>query len=262
MAASVLDTYALSSLNNANSYLGLTADGGAIDTYIEYIINRASDMIEDALHNKIMARRYIKERYDGKGQENIYFKQFPVVSVNLDELAWVAGAKTVTRKDGGSFIIDGFKAGEEILIQGSDLNNGLLTIAAGGVAALVITFAAAMTIVTDAVDNNVILSHFNNLWVDDAKVNEGSYEVHSNHIHYPQGFSEGHGNVRMTYYGGNILLPDDVERLCLRLVKRIYNKNEGVKAEKLGPYSVTHADEGKIKDEIRQELSRFMNMAV
>jgi len=266
MADSVLDTYALSTLANANSYLGLTSDSGAVDTYVENIINRASDMIEDALHNKIMARLNVKERHDGLGQENIYFDQFPVVAVNLDELAWSSTGKTVTRKDGGSFIIDGFLTstggGDKILVQDSDLNSGLFTTSTGssGVSALYMRFDEA--VVDDTVDDNVILSNFRELWIGDNEIDEDDYKVHTDHIYYPIGFSKGHGNVRMTYYGGQAAIPDDVERLCLRLVKQIYDKSEGVKAEKLGPYSVTYANEGNIKDEIRNELTRFANVVV
>lgn len=255
-----INKYALTNLSNAITYLGLTA--GDEDDYIVSIINRASDVIENALHSKIMARLTIKERYDGEGQENIYFRQFPVLAVNLDGLAWSA-AKTVTRKDGGSFLVDGFAVADKVLIQNSDLNSGLLTIATDGVDALVLTFVAGDIIVDDTEDNNVILSHCRELWVNDDKIDEDDYEVHSNHIYYPAGFPKGHGNVRMTYYGGYVLIPDDVERMCLRLVKQIYEKSEGVKSEKLGPYSVTYAEiAGDMQKEIRNELATYANMVI
>lgn len=107
-----IDNYALTTLTNANTYLGLTSDGGAQDAYIESIINRASDIIESYCHRKFRARLYVKERYSGIGQEVLYFNQYPVLAVNLDNLVWDAAAKTVTRNDGGSFVVDGFVAGE------------------------------------------------------------------------------------------------------------------------------------------------------
>jgi len=256
---SELDTYALSTLAHALYYLGLTTDGGTVDNHIERIINRASDIIENALHNKIMARLNVKERHDGKGQEIIYFKQFPVLAVNLDELVWTADKK-VTRADGGSFIIDGFAVADKVLIQNSDNNSGLLTIATDGLVALVLTFDEA--IVADTKDDNVILSHFRELWISDSKINEDDYKIYKDHIYYRGGFPEGHGNIRMTYYGGNIVLPDDVERMCLKLIKQIYEKSEGVKAEKLGPYSMTFADEGNIEKEIRKELIKYANVVI
>jgi hypothetical protein len=254
-----IDKYALTNLANAITYLGLTA--GEQDDYIVSIINRASDVIENALHNKIMARLNVKERHDGEGQKNIYFKQFPVLAVNLDELAWAALTKRVTRKDGGSFITDGFVAEENLLIQNSDLNSGLMLMAA--VTATTMDFAMAHTIVNDTEDNNVIISHFRELWIDDIKVNGNDYEVHADHIYYPAGFPKGHGNVRMTYYGGYRTIPDDVERICLRIIKKIYEKSEGIKSEKLGPYSVTHADGvDSMGDEIRNELIKYANVVI
>lgn len=261
MADSVLDQYALSTLINASAYLGLTPDGGAVDTQVEYLINRASDIIEDALGTKVMIRVHAKERHSGKNQTRIYFNNFPVLAVNLDELAWDAATKTVTRNDGGSFVLDGFIAADKVLVQNSDSNSSLLTIAADGVAALTLTFIDV--IVTDAVDNNVILSHFRNLWIDDSEIDKDSYEVHSNHIYYDVGFSIGHGNVRLTYYGGHLAIPDAVERVCLRIIKKIYEKNEGIKSEKLGPYSVTYTDVSENeKQEIRNELTKYMNVVI
>jgi len=257
---SVVPNYDLTTLAHANTYLGLTADGGPVDAYINSIIDRTSDIIENALHNKIIARLNVKERHDGKRQENIYFKQFPVLAVNLDELIWTADKK-VTRADGGSFLTDGFAVADRVLVQNSDLNSGLLTIATDGVAALVLTFDE--TIVADTKDDNVILSHCRELWVDDTKIDEDDYEVYSDHIYYPGGFYVGHGNVRITYYGGHTTLPDDVERMCFRIVKLVYDKNEGVKSEKLGPYSITYIDTtGDIDKEIRSELTTYMNVVI
>lgn len=257
-----LDTYALSTLAHALYYLGLTTDGGTVDNHIERIINRASDIIENALHNKIMARLNIKERHDGKGQEIIYFNQFPVIAVNLDELAWAAVTKRVTRKDpGGSFLTDGFKKDDYILVQNSDLNSGLYEL--GAATALTMDVAIASTIYDDTEDNNVIISHFRELWINDDKIDEDDYEVHKDHIYYNGGFSKGHGNIRMTYYGGNIALPDDVESKCLELVKKLYDKNKDIKSEKLGPYSITLFDnKANIEKEIKKELIKYANVVI
>ncbi|MCK4464387.1 MAG: hypothetical protein KAU83_01650, partial [Bacteroidales bacterium] len=92
-----LDTYALTTLANANTELGLISDGGAVDAHVETLINRASDIIESALNRLLKARLYVKERYNGKDQEVLYFKQYPVLAINLDNLAWDAAGKTLTR---------------------------------------------------------------------------------------------------------------------------------------------------------------------
>jgi len=255
---SELDIYALTTLTKANYYLGLTSDGGTIDNYIERIINRASDIIENALNRKLKARLYVKERYDGKDQEVIYLKQYPVLTINLDDLVWDADTKTVTRSDGGSFVDDGFVAGDKVLVQNSDENSGLLTIAT--VAATTLTFTD--TIVADTEDDNVILSHFRELWINDDEIDEDNYEVDEDHIYYNVGFSKGHENVRMTYYAGYSTIPDDIEEYCLRLIKKIYDKDRDVKAESLGPHNITYFDEGDVTEDIRKELSTYINVVI
>lgn len=255
-----IDTYALTTLALANTYLGLTADGGVIDAYIETLINRASDIIESALNRLLKARLYVKVRYSGNDQEVLYLRQYPVLAVNLDNLAWSVDKK-VTRNDGGSFVDDGFVVADKVLVQNSEENSGLLTIAAGGVAALVLTFDEAITL--DAVDDNVILSHFRELWINDSVVDGDDYEVNEDHIYYRAGFSKGHMNIRATSYAGYITIPDDIESKCLELIKMAYDKNKDVKSEKLGPYSVTFFDNrSEIIEKIRNDLSTYINVVV
>jgi len=257
---SELDTYALSTLAHANNYLGLTSDGGNVDNYVERIINRASDIIENYCHRKFKARLYVKERYSGIGQEILYFKQYPVLAVNLDNLVWDATAKTVTRNDGGSFVDDGFVAADKVLVQNSDKNSGLLTIATGGVAATVLTFDD--TIVADTDDDNVILSHFRELWINDDKIDEDDYEVNEEYVYYAGGFAKGNMNIRMTYYAGYAVIPDDLEQACLKLVKYVYEKNENVKSEKLGPYSITFFDTKDIPVDVKAILDTYVNVVI
>jgi len=256
-----IDTYALTTLAAANTYLGLTADGGVVDAYIETLINRASDIIESALNRLLKARLYVKERYSGNNQEALYFNQYPVLAVNLDNLAWDAAGKTLTRNDGGSFVIDGFVAADKVLVQNSEYNSGLLTVAALGVEALVLTFTD--TIVDDAIDDNVILSHCRELWINDSVVDEDDYEVNNNHIYYRSGFSKDHMNIRVTYYAGYITIPDDIQAKCLELIKMGYDKNRDVKSEKIGPYSITFFDnKAEIIDSIRNDLSTYINWSI
>jgi len=257
---SQLDTYALTTLVKANKELGLTSDGGDEDNHIEGLINQASKTIENALNRKFLARLYVKERYDGKEQEILYFKQYPVLAVNLDDLVWDAATKKVTRDDGGSFVDDGFTAGDKVLVQNSDENSGLLTIATAGVAALVLTFDD--TIVADTDDDDVTISHFRGLWINEEEIDSEYYLVDIDNIYYLSGFSEGHKNIRITYYAGYATVPSDVEECCLRVIKKIYDKDRNVKSESLGPHSITYFEDGDITDDIRKELSSYINWTV
>ena len=257
-----IDTYALTTLAAANTYLGLTADGGVVDAYVETLINRASDIIESALNRLLKVRLYVKKRISGNGQEILYFEQYPVLAVNLDNLAWDAAGKKVTRNDGGSFVKEGFADGNKVLVQNSDKNSGLLTID-GVVDPLFITFSGI--IVDDAINDNVIISRHRELWVNDSLVDGNDYEVNEDHIYYRCGFSVGHMNIRRTYYAGYDTIPDDIEAKCLELVKSAYDKdkNKDIKSEKIGPYSVTFFDNrAEIVNQIRNELSNYINWVI
>ncbi len=255
-----LDTYALTTLALANTELGLISDGGAVDAHVENLINRASNIIEEALHRLLKVRLYVKERYSGIGQECLYFKQYPVLAVNLDNLAWAAAGKTVTRNDAGSFVKEGFADGNEVLVQNSDSNSGLLTVN-GVVTQHVITFDEV--IVDDADDDNVIISRCRELWINDSEIDEDDYEVSFDHIYYRNGFPKGHMNIRVTYYAGYNTIPYKIVAKCLDLVKRAYDHSEGIKSEKLGPYSITYFDNrADIIEEIQNDLSTYINVVV
>ncbi|MBA7557881.1 hypothetical protein ES705_50659 [subsurface metagenome] len=251
-----------------------------------------------------------------------------MLAVNLDGLVWDAGTKRLTRNDGGSFILDGFIAGDKILIQNSNLNSGLLTIksvsitrsdiafvdggvgledtittvagdfvAAGfaegdiitvsgstdnngtytltgvavgtltvatdlltaegvgdvviissGLTALVLTFDVGDTIVLDTEDNNVVISHFRELWIGNNLINGNNYEVDNNHIYYPGSFPIGHKNVRMTYYAGysSSNMPEELKLAVKIIIKSIYQKKEeeifGVEKYMIGDINITRED--------------------
>ena len=241
---------------NHAAALSITSDVAASDpsAIVSVIHGSVEDWVENYCNRKFEAALYVKERHDGIGEHKIYFKQYPVLAVNLDDLVWDSTAKTVTRADGGSFVTDGFVAADKVLVQNSDSNSGLLTIAAGGVAALVLTFTD--TIVADTSDDNVILSLFRELWINDTKVDEDDYEVFSDHIYYNAGFSEGHGNIRFTYYAGYSAtnMPSDLQLAIKIIVKYMYSKRQeesfGISAYGVGDIKITYEDNNIPKEAI------------
>ena len=246
-----LSDYALSTLANANRFLGLTADGGDTDNYVELLVNRASEMVENYCNRKFKARLYTKERHNGTGQKIVYFDNPPVLSVCLDELVWTDSTKRVTRSDGGSFVTDGFSTGNnKVLVQNSDSNSGLKTLTA--VNADYLTFSD--TIATDSEDNNVTISEVRSLWVGDDGVDKDNFDVLDDHIYYSAGFSEGHGNIKLTYYGGYKTIPDDLEQACLEVVQIFYEGNQNIgniQRERLGDHDImygTDSDRGVLSN--------------
>ena len=241
--------------------LSITSNIAASDpsAIISVIHGSVEDWVENHCYRKFEDALYVKERHNGKDQNIIYFEQYPVLAVNLDGLVWDATGKTVTRVDGGSFITDGFEAADKVLVQNSDSNSGLLTIATGGVAALAITFTD--TIVADTSDDNVILSLFRELWINDTEVDEDDFEVFSDHIYYNAGFSEGHGNIRLTYYiKYSIININDLKLAIKIIIKAIWQARQeeifGVKNYKVGDVSIT-CEESDIPKEAEAILNKY-----
>jgi len=263
--------------SDAGLLFGFNADHAAAQTItsnlaasdpseiVEVIHNSVEDWVENYCNRKFEGQLHVKERYDGDNQDILYFKQYPVLAVNLDNLVWDSTGRTLTRADGGSFVDDGFTAADKVLVQNSDSNSGLLTIATGGVAALVLTFDDDITEDTD--DDNVIISHMRELWVNDCKIDEDNYEVEKDNIYYTSGFYKGHGNIRMTYYAGysSTNMPEDLKLAIKIIVKYMYDKRDsetsGIKNYKIGDMTVT-AEEGNIPKEASNILDKYVNWEI
>jgi len=263
--------------SDAGLLFGFNADHAAAQTItsniaasdpsaiVSVIHNSVEDWVENYCNRKFEGQLHVKERYDGDNQDILYFKHYPVLAVNLDNLVWDSTGKTLTRNDGGSFITDGFVAADKVLVQNSDSNSGLLTIATGGVAALVLTFDDV--IVDDTDDDNVIISHFRELWIGDSLLDEGFYEVSGDHIYYNGRFPNGHGNIRMTYYAGYSAdnMPSDLQLAIKILVKHTYQKMQeethGVKEYSVGDIRVKNED-GGIPKEVEMILQKYMKWEI
>ena len=263
--------------SDAGLLFGFNADHAAAQTItsniaasdpsemVEVIHNSVEDWVENYCNRKFEGQLHVKERYDGDNQDILYFKHYPVIAVNLDNLVWDSAGKTVTRNDGGSFVDDGFTAADKVLVQNSGSNSGLLTIATGGVAALVLTLDDV--IVDDADDDNVIISHFRELWIGDSLLDEGYYEVSGDHIYYNGRFPKGHGNIRMTYYAGysEDAMPSDLQ-LCIKILcKYMYDKRDsetfGIKDYWVGDIK-TISEGGDLPKEVEMILERYIKWEI
>tara|TARA_Y100001973_G_scaffold106401_1_gene184091 strand:- start:3524 stop:4390 length:867 start_codon:yes stop_codon:yes gene_type:complete len=70
-----VDTYALTSLTNVKSYLGITNSDD--DTLLENCINRASDWVESYCDRKFKARTFY-EWHDGSGLRQLRLRNWPI----------------------------------------------------------------------------------------------------------------------------------------------------------------------------------------
>jgi len=80
-----LVSYALTSVANAQTYLGITGD----TTLLELLIDGATDYIESQCGRRFASTTYTQEEYDGTESNYIFLKQYPVTA-----------ATTIERNDG------------------------------------------------------------------------------------------------------------------------------------------------------------------
>jgi len=99
------------------------------------------------------------------------------------------------------------------------------------------------------------VSDFDDIDTSDYILNQAN-ENDYGQIYYPAGFLNGIRNYRVTYVAGYSAIPNDLEEACGKLVSYLLktaNKNEGIKSETLGRYSVTYDKGSYNKDRIFQE---------
>jgi hypothetical protein len=70
-------------------------------------------------------------------------------------------------------------------------------------------------------------------------------------IYWPEGFTSGYQNVKVTYRAGYRNVPGDLNLLCKKLVTGLYAERErmGLKSEKIGNYAYTRMDQMLDKDD-------------
>lgn len=104
-------------------------------------------------------------------------------------------------------------------------------------------------------------------WVDtdDILIPSGDYKVYANrgYIYYPWGFAKGRQNYLVNYKAGYTTIPNDLAWICNSLVTLWYNNpdNKGVKAERLGNYSITYSEED-IPKEIKTKMNAWSKISV
>jgi hypothetical protein len=98
-------------------------------------------------------------------------------------------------------------------------------------------------------------SDFDEIDTSDYLIDSGS-QTNTGQVYMPIGFIKGIRNYRITYVAGYSSIPNDLEEACGKLVSyflKTANKNEGVKSETLGRYSITYDKGSYNKDRIFQE---------
>lgn len=284
-------TYALTSLANLQSYLGVSS--GSDDTIQEKCIDRATAAIERHIGRNIMSRAYVLW-LDCRGTGRLRLPHYPVVSLNFvgygarDAIAvssdssaadietcvsvepkasslvavTVRVARVASTGAAASSTVDGatYDATSEVATQ-LDAVTGVVATSMEdhaskhlhrfGPVNLVGTGTCYMTVP----DRNAVE------WLCDH--DRGMLDIVRLQRYWPE---DGHGgklpaawqSVCVDYTGGYATVPDDVEQACLRAAAFLYRnrkRDEGVSSESLGDYSYTLRDTGTLKSMLDDDLA-------
>lgn len=279
-----LDTYALTSLANVREYIGTTP--AYSDSLLCAAVNRASDVIEAELGRQVLSRSY-SELYDGEGDAEIFLAQRPVtrvarVGVGRDPShrvkntstdayrATVECSATVLRL----IVTGGTNADDTSLTLASYTTAATLTTAINAIgkgwtaetvsytypkaAADVLPFPATYALGGVQVDLEVPRDQYQTTW------GYNSYGV----LRARDGacWPCGHQNIYVEYTAGWATVPDDIEEVCIQLVKAMLDAQDHdftIQSESLGDYSYslgTEAFRAKfLSDEMRRKLEPYMS---
>src|SRR4030042_2507927 len=82
VSAEALESYALTTLNSAKRFIGLSLSESTYDTLLNQLINRVTDMLEKRCDGRrFYTTTYTNERYDGNGRAKLFLRNYPIVSV-------------------------------------------------------------------------------------------------------------------------------------------------------------------------------------
>lgn len=254
-----VDTYALTSLTNLKTKLGIS--GSTDDTFLEDCIDRASDMIEQFLDYKVLARDYT-EWMDGRGGKSFRLKNQPVNTVRTVAYG-VRDAISVSATDatliGATVAADGTKvrvtvtdsAGSDTVSDLSIATYPSIALMAAAIEALSGVSAAALVNGRSAqlhiqpgasfLDRTAVLTM---AWDDGVgyRLDETDGTVWIVLLEPWSCGPMGGQKILVEYNAGEAAIPDDIEAACLDLASNLFmarSRDPGLQSENLGQYSYT-----------------------
>lgn len=245
-----VDAYALTSLSNLKSYLGITSSTD--DTILERSIDRASASVERYCGRLFLTRDYV-EWHDTWGHERIALKQRPVtevkfVGVGYDAAITVGSATasdvacSITVTDTHVRLYRMSSAGTE-----TETNLAFATYPTMALMAAQINATSGFTgsLVTDAparrlrrIAGRDLLNATVNLEAPDDTFADYQIDTDTGVVYGPT--FAAYKACLIEYTGGYATVPYDVEQAALMIASRLYKgrtRDEGVQSESLGGYS-------------------------
>lgn len=268
-----VDTYALTSLANLKSYLGITSSSD--DTILEKSIDRASDIAERYMGRKILSRAYVEWR-DTYGQERIRLYQYPASIIRFVGIGYNAAitvgatnpldpAVSVTVSDSAVILYRQVAAGTETTTT--------LTFATYPTTALIATAINATTgfsgsVVLDLpsryirrMSGRTLRNATVNLEAPDQAMEDYLADLDTGVVYGRQ--LTGYRSVLIDYTAGYATTPDDIEQAVLMIAASLFQgrkRDPNIASESLGGYSYSLRAPGQSQEEARSLLDAFKTL--
>ena len=268
-----VDTYALTSLANLKSYLGITSSSD--DTILEKSIDRASDIAERYMGRKILSRAYVEWR-DTYGQERIRLFQYPASIIRFVGIGYNAAitvgatnpldpAVSVTVSDSAIILYRQVAAGTETTTT--------LTFATYPTTALMATAINATTgfsgsVVLDLpsryirrMSGRTLRNATVNLEAPDQAMEDYLADLDTGVVYGRQ--LTGYRSVLIDYTAGYATTPDDIEQAVLMIAASLFQgrkRDPNIASESLGGYSYSLRAPGQSQEEARSLLDAFKTL--
>jgi hypothetical protein len=265
-----VDTYALTTLVNLKSYLGITVSTD--DTLLERCIDRASYAIENYTGRQILTRTYVEWR-DTFGTDRIRLSQYPVTQfrycgVGNTSVIFVTAttptdpAVSVAVTDTDVVLFRMVTAGTSVT---TSLSFSLYPTSFLMVAAISATsgFSATATL-------NVPCRHIHPVAGISLRTSTGILEVADESIEdykvdFPTGVVYGrqlrqYQSVVADYTAGYSVVPYDVEQACLLIASRMFRSSKrdpSMQSESIGGYSYSLRSTGDTDSDARELLAHY-----
>ena len=282
--------YALTSLANLKSWLGITASTD--DAVLEKAIDRATARIETYLGRNIRERSYSEWR-SGAGIDSIQLRQWPVSQVSG---VWTgAYAALVISSDDATDIRASVSVNQETddpmirltrtTATGTTTTTDLLMSAYPNTSAMAVVINGADGFTCTLGKNlrtaqlrpraagDVVLSTVTLFAADTAS--EYTYDYDTGRLMIDQSWwaywplergimPDAVKSVLVEYTAGYVTVPDDIEQACIEIAAMMYRdrrRDAGLASESLGDYSYTRANRAEIDAVMAGLLGSWMEIA-
>ena len=259
----------------------ITSDQAATEdptAIVSTIKNGVEEWVKNYCHRDFESTSY-KEYYDGKGEELLYLRQFPVINIarlsigrndaikvnNSSSSTYatvsVTSTAVVLNHDGTETTLS-FSSYSTL----TDMVNAINAVGDNWSAGLMSTDYASYksTELIEKFGLHCLDTDYAYLEIPDEPEDDFDIDTESGKIYLPGGFPKGQKNIRVEYTAGYSTMPEDLKMAVKILVKNIYQKRDeetfGLEQYSLG--YVRAVLEKQIPSEVRQILWKYRKFEV